>query len=254
MELHLRPLMGMWRREATVYLRERSRIVASIVSPFMWIAIVGVGIDRGLDPQGLPAGLSYLEFIVPGILAQAIMFGTIFYGVYIVWDRKMDVLKAVLVTPVPRSIIFFGKVIGGATQAIIEGALLLVVGWFFVPQLAWVNLPLVFVFVVLTAVLFTSFGLALGSYFTSFEGFRVTSTFIAFPVFFLSGALFPITGLPMWLTWFTRINPLTYSVDAIRGLLVGGLQLGLLLDFVVLSGFTVAAVLFGGWSFNRMRD
>ncbi len=251
---HLRPLMGMWRREATVYLRERSRIVSSIVSPFMWIAIVGVGIERGLNPGTLPGGLSYLEFLVPGILAQAIMFGTIFYGVYIVWDRKMDVLKAVLVTPVPRSVIFFGKVIGGATQAVIEGTLLLLVGWLFVPELSWINLPLVFVFVVLTAVLFTSFGLALGSYFTSFEGFRVTSTFIAFPVFFLSGALFPITDLPTWLTWFTRINPLTYSVDAIRGLLVGGLQLSLLTDFLVLLGFTLAAVAFGGWSFYRMKS
>ncbi|MDX1611859.1 MAG: ABC transporter permease, partial [Candidatus Thermoplasmatota archaeon] len=147
-----------------------------------------------------------------------------------------------------------GKVIGGATQAVIEGALLLLVGWLFVPQLAWANLPLVFVFVVLTAILFTSFGLAMGSYFTSFEGFRVTSTFIAFPVFFLSGALFPITGLPTWLTLFTKANPLTYSVDAIRGLLVGGLQLSLLTDFLVLSGFTLVAVLFGGWSFNRMKD
>lgn len=244
----------MWRREATVYLRERSRIVSSIVSPFMWIAIVGVGIERGLNPANLPGGLSYLEFLVPGILAQAIMFGTIFYGVYIVWDRKMDVLKAVLVTPVPRSVIFFGKVIGGATQAVIEGTLLLLVGWLFVPELSWINLPLVFVFVVLTAILFTSFGLALGSYFTSFEGFRVTSTFIAFPVFFLSGALFPITDLPTWLTWFTRINPLTYSVDAIRGLLVGGLQLSLLTDFLVLLGFTLVAVAFGGWSFNRMKS
>ena len=255
MELYLRPLMGMWRREATVYLRETSRVVASIVSPLMWIAIVGIGIDRGLNPSTERlGGLTYLEFIVPGVIAQAIMFGTLFYGLYIVWDRKMDVLKAVLVTPVPRTVIFFGKVIGGATEAIIEGGLLLILGAVFVGILWW-NLPAILAVVILTAVMFTSIGLALGSFFKSFVGFRVTSTFLAFPMFFLSGALFPLEGLPAWLTWFTTINPLTYAVDALRALTVGGVpQHSYAVSMSVLAAFTVAAVVVGAWSFNRMRD
>lgn len=249
---YLLPLFGMWRREATVYMRERSRLIASIVSPFMWIAIVGIGIERGLQPD-LAGGLTYLEFIVPGIVAQALMFTTLFYGVYIVWDRKMDVLKAVLVTPVPRWVIFVGKVVGGATQAIVEGALLIVISSFFVDVL-WVNLPAVVLVVLLTAILFTSFGLALGSFFESFEGFRITSTFIAFPMFFLSGALFPVTNLPAWLTWFTRVNPLTYSVDPLRALLVGGEQaFPYAMSIGVLVGFTAVSVAVGAWSFNRME-
>lgn len=249
---YLRPLYGMWRREATQYVRERSRVIASIVSPFMWIAIVGIGIERGLKPD-LGSSLTYLDFIVPGIIAQALMFTTIFYGVYIVWDRKMDVLKAVLVTPVPRSVVFFGKVVGGATQAVVEGSILLVVSTFFV-DIHWANLAPALVVVLLTAVLFTSFGLALGSFYESFEGFRITSTFIAFPMFFLSGALFPVVDLPTWLTWFTHVNPLTYSVDALRSLLVGGQQaFSYLVSFSVLAGYTALATIIGGLSFERME-
>ncbi len=253
LDRYLLPLFGMWRREATVYLRERSRIIASIVSPFMWIAIVGIGIERGLQPGNLPAGLSYMEFIVPGILAQALMFTTIFYGVYIVWDRKMDVLKAVLVTPVPRWVIFLGKVVGGATQAIIEGAMLLIIATFFI-SVQWINLAGVVLIVLLTAILFTSFGLALGSFYESFEGFRITGTFIAFPLFFLSGALFPVTDLPTWLTWFTHVNPLTYSVDALRSLIVGTPPaFAYSLSLAVLVGTTALSVVIGAWSFNRME-
>jgi len=160
---------------------------------------------------------------VPGVVAQALMFTTIFYGVYIVWDRKMDVLKVVLVTPVTRTVVFFCKIVGGATQAIVEGTILLAISTFFVDP-SWINLPGFLLVVLLTAILFTSLGLALGSSYVSFEGFRITSTFIAFPMFFLSGALFPLVDLPTWLTWFTHVNPLTYSVDALRSLLVGGQQ------------------------------
>lgn len=252
MRLYLRPLLGMWQREAIVYLREHSRIVSTVVSPIMWVAIVGVGIDRGLQPE-LEGGISYIDFLVPGILAQAIMFGTLFYGLYIVWDRKMDVLKAVLVTPVPRVVIFSGKVVGGATEAIIEGGVLLLMAAFFI-DMQWWNLPAVAGIVVLTAIMFTSIGLALGSFFESFEGFRVTSTFLAFPMFFLSGALFPIDDLPTWLTWFTNVNPLTYSVDAMRGLLVGPHTFSYSLSVAVLAAFTAVSVFVGAWSFNRMKQ
>lgn len=252
MRVFWRPLVGMWRREVVTYLRETSRVVSSIVSPLMWIAIVGIGIDRGLRPE-LAGGINYLEFLVPGIVAQAIMFSTIFYGLYIVWDRKMDVLKAVLVTPVPRSVVFLGKVLGGATQAIIEGAIMLVIALFFITYFWW-NVPALLGVVVLTAVLFTSMGLALGSFFESFEGFRMTSSFLAFPMFFLSGALFPIDDLPAWLTWFVIVNPLTYSVDALRGLMVGVHVYPYAQSLLVLSGFTFAMVLIGGVSFHRMKQ
>ncbi len=252
MRFYVRPLLGMWRREAVTYLREHSRVVSSIVSPVMWIAIVGIGIDRGLRPD-LAGGISYLDFLVPGIVAQAVMFSTIFYGLYIVWDRKMDVLKAVLVTPVPRTVIFFGKVLGGATQAILEGAVMLVIALFFIDYFWW-NVPALFGIIALTAVLFTSLGLALGSFFESFEGFRVTSSFLAFPMFFLSGALFPIDDLPAWLTWFVVVNPLTYSVDALRGLMVGQHVYAYATSIAVLAGFTLAMVLVGAWSFQRMQQ
>lgn len=252
MRLYLRPLFGMWRREVTTYLREHSRVVTSIVSPVMWIAIVGIGIDRGLRPD-LPGGISYLDFLVPGIVAQAVMFSTIFYGLYIVWDRKMDVLKAVLVTPVPRPVVFLGKVLGGATQAILEGVIMLVIAALFISYFWW-NAAFLLGIVALTAVLFTSLGLALGSFFESFEGFRLTSSFLAFPMFFLSGALFPIDDLPAWLTWFVVVNPLTYSVDALRGLMVGVHEYPYGLSIAVLAGFTVAMVLVGAWSFNRMKQ
>lgn len=252
--IHLmRGIYGLWAREATVYRREYSRIVSSLFSPIIWLVFVGTGFSSFVAPENL-GGASYRDFMFSGIIAMSVLFITVFYGLYIVWDRKMDVLKAVLVTPIPRWGLFFGKVLGGATEGVVQAVLVLVLGW---PLVRYdpVVVPAVVLFVVLIAIALTSVGLALGSYFESFEGFQLTSTFLVFPMFFASGALYPTSTLPSWFQGFAVVNPLTYAVDAFRGLLLGPqfYEFGLVTDFLVLSGFAALMIVIGGVSFQRMK-
>jgi len=248
----LQAMYALWLREMKVFLREKPRIVGAIVTPFILIAVIGTGFGATTEfvhPDY--AQFSYEQFMFPGIIAMGVLFGTVFFGLGIVWDRKLDVLKEVLVAPVSRTTIFFGKVIGGSTQAIAQAALMLVVGvlWF---QLSWSGALVALVFATLLAIAFVSVGLFLGSFFESYEGFQLIVNFLVLPLFFLSGALYPVEGLPTWLTWLTRANPATYGVDGLRGALLGVQAFPMWLDAAVLVVFGAAFVLAGAWAFRRM--
>jgi len=249
----LRGMYGLWVREATVYMREYSRIISSLFSPIIWLGVVGTGY-QGFIRLPLPETVTYREYLFPGVLAMTVLFITVFYGLYIVWDRKMDVLKAVLVAPQPRWGLFGGKVLGGATEGLFQGLLILLIGW---PLARYdlVAIPAVVLVVVLIATSLTALGLTLGALFDSYEGFQITSSFIVFPMFFLSGALYPTRGQEAWLYWAHRVNPLTYGVDALRGLLVpaNGFEFGLWFDVGVLLAFCVGMVAVGGLAFQRIR-
>lgn len=248
----LRGMYGLWVREATVYVREYSRIISSLVSPVIWLGIVGTGFNRYFDVPY--EDVTYREFLFPGVLGMTVLFITVFYGLYIVWDRKMDVLKAVLVAPQPRWSLFAGKILGGTTEGLFQALLILVVAWPLV-HYSPVVVPAVIVYVVLIGVSLTALGLALGSYFESYQAFQITSSFIVFPMFFLSGALYPTTGLPPWLYYIHRANPLTYGVDALRGLLVGpeALEFGYVLDGAVLVVFSAVMIVVGAFAFERIK-
>jgi ABC-2 type transport system permease protein len=245
-------MYALWLREMKVFWREKSRVVGAIVTPLVLIAIIGTGFGATTqfnDPRY--AAISYEAFMFPGIVAMGVLFGTVFFGLGIVWDRKLDVLKEVLVAPVSRTTIFFGKVLGGSTQAIAQAALMLLISipWFGVtPMGALVALG----FAALLAIGFVSVGLFLGSFFESFEGFQLIVNFLVLPLFFLSGALYPVEGLPPWLTWLTRANPATYAVDGLRGALLGPHAFSYGLDIVVLVVFGGIFVLAGAWAFKRM--
>lgn len=245
-------LYALWKREVKVFQREKSRVISAMASPILWILLVGTGFGATTeftDPRY--AQFSYQEFMYPGVIAMTVLFGTVFFGMYIVWDRKMDVLKEVLVAPVSRTTIFFGKVLGGSTESFLQGIILLVIGMIFFGvsvKAAILALP----FVVLLAIAFVSVGLFIGSFFDSFEGFQVVVSFLIFPLFFLSGALYPLEGLPTWLSVLTRLNPATYAVDGLRGALLGVHEFHFLVDAAVLVGFGAVFVLAGTWSFRRM--
>jgi ABC-2 type transport system permease protein len=190
---------------------------------------------------------------------MSVLFSSMFYGMYIVWDRKLDFLKEVLAAPVRRSSIFLGKVLGGTTDSLLQAAVLLVLGAALLPflspgfpGLAWravLVLPVVFVL----AIAVSSIGLALGSRFESFEGFQLVSTFVVFPLFFLSGALYPVQGLPPFLSWVVRANPLTYAVDLLRWLLLGSGTVAPLHSAAVLVLFAAVAFGLGAWVFKHMK-
>jgi len=233
-------IAAIWYREWKVFLRERSRIVASIINPILWLLVFGGGLGRNVS---IP-GTDYQAFIFPGILAQAVLFSSVFFGVYIVWDRKIDFLKEVLVAPMSRTSIFIGKVIGGATDSIIQSLILLALGAGFgasgiIPglHLTLLSFAAALLILALTTSSLVSVGLIIGAMMESPEGFQLVSSFLLFPTFFLSGALFPIDRLPAWLAPLVLIDPLTYSVDALRHVILGASHFPLGLDFGIMVAF-----------------
>ena len=242
-------VMAVWRREAIVFKRESSRVVSSIVSPLMWLVLFGGGLSGSVEVHGT----GYQTFIFPGIVIMSVLFTAVFYGVYIIWDRKIDVLKAVLVAPVSRLAIFFGKVLGGCTDALLQAVVVILVGFFFVSYTP-LGLLLALVVVVLTAIGFVALGLALGALFDSLEGFQLIGTFLVFPLYFMSGALFPLDEtVPWWLRTVARFDPATYAVDAARYAMLGISVFPIYVDLLVLTGFAATMVLVGSIAFSRMK-
>ena len=241
-------LYAIWEREVRVYLRERSRVLSSIVSPILWLVVYG----GGLGSQISVSGLSYQAYIYPGIIVMALIFSSVFYGASIVWDKKVDFLKEVLVAPVRRSTAFLGKVAGGATDGLIQASIILLLSPFFGVTVG-LNLVLVYMYMIILLVGLVSIGLIIGSFMESSEGFSLIGGFIIFPLFFLSGALFPLTNLPDWLLTLTLANPLTYGVDAMRGLMLGSYRFGLFVDFSILLTFAAVMVGIGSLAFEHMK-
>jgi len=242
---------SVWWREFKVFQREKSRVISSLVSPLMWLFLFGAGVGSSANVQGVD--VPYQDYIYPGILAMSVLFGSVFFGLYIVWDRKLDVLKAVLVAPVSRVSIFFGKVLGSCTDVTIQVLMLLVFSFLFPSINPW-GIPLAILFLFVTAIAMVSLGLTIGSFFESLEGFQVVSTFLVFPLFFLSGALYPVSDkLPGWLQGVVRLNPLTYTVDGVRGALLGLNTFPLYADMGVIILFSVMMILAGSAAFSRMK-
>jgi ABC-2 type transport system permease protein len=215
----------------------------------MWLFLFGGGVGASVNV----GSVNYQDYIYPGILAMSVLFGSVFFGLYIVWDRKLDVLKAVLVAPVSRISIFFGKVLGGCTDVTIQVVILFFFSFLFPTITPW-GIPLALLILTITSIAMVSMGLALGSLFESLEGFQVIATFVVFPLFFLSGALFPVNDrLPVWLQGLVKLNPLTYTVDGVRGALLGLNAFPLYVDLSVIAFFAVLMVLVGSALFSRMK-
>lgn len=252
----LKGIYALWYREIRVYLRERSRIVSSIVNPIMWLLIIGGGLGSAISF----GGVNYQTFIFPGVLIQATLFSSIFFGVYIVWDKKVDFLKEVLVAPMSRMSIFIGKIVGGATDTITQVSLLLIIGYAFSSlgiitglDINIMTILLTLLFLLVTTTGLVSIGLTIGSLMESPEGFQLIVSFVIFPLFFLSGALFPIDNLPVWLSSLVFFNPMTYAVDGIRGIIVGISQFNPVFDFMILCAFSSVMIVVGSFAFKKMK-
>lgn len=249
LQRELSGIYAVWWREFKVFKREKSRVISSIVQPLMWLFLFGTGIGAGVNI----GSLNYRDYIYPGILSMSVLFGSVFFGLYIVWDRKLDVLKAVLVAPISRISIFFGKVLGGCTDVMLQILILFLFSFLFPSIHIW-GIPLAFLLLLLTSIALVSLGLALGSLMESLEGFQVISSFLIFPLFFLSGALFPIDNrLPGWLQGLVKLNPLTYAVDGARGALLSMNVFPLYIDFSVIIVFAAIMLGLGSILFSRMK-
>lgn len=252
-------IQAVWLREFKVFQRETSRVIASVASPLLWMVLFGAGLGTRVD-LGLGRDINYTTFIFPGVIVMSVLFGTMFYGLYIVWDKKLDFLKEVLVAPVSRSSVFIGKVLGGTTDPMVQTVVMLTLGAVLLQLLdpafqgiSLVGAILVVPVVFLVAVAIAALGLGIGSMFDSFEGFQVVGSFVSFPLFFLSGALYPLDGLPPYLQVLTTLNPMTYAVDLIRTLLIGVGQIPVLTSVAVLVAFAALMLAFGIVMFQRMK-
>ena len=242
----------LWLREFKVYLREKSRLVASTFTPLLWLFVIGNGFGSSTTLTSLHA-IDYQKFIFPGIICMSVIFSAVFFGSYIIWDRKFDFLKSVMVSPVSRGTIFTGKTLGGMTNSLIQTIILLVVGIIIGIPFSPLSIIETAAVILLLSFALTSLGLTIGSYMTSLEGFQMIVSFVVFPLFFLSGALFPLDRLPTWLSVLTTIDPATYSVDALRQIILGIGSKPLAIDILILALYTAGLGLLGTFSFRRMK-
>lgn len=250
--LLLEKVYALWLREFKVFLRERSRLVASTFTPLLWLFVIGIGFGSvaTLPSEG---SIAYQKFIFPGIVCMSVIFTSVFFGSYVIWDRKFDFLKSVMVAPVSRGTIFVGKALGGMTSSLIQAAILLFVGALIGVPYSPLGVVEAVVIVLLLSFTLTLLGLALGSYMQSLEGFQMIVSFVVFPLFFLSGALFPLDKLPSWLSVLTSVDPATYGVSAMRTAILGVGTRPFALDMAILLAFTVSLGAIGIYSFKRMK-
>jgi ABC-2 type transport system permease protein len=192
--------------------------------------------------------------MAPGIVAMGVLFTSIFSGIGLLWDRQFGFLKETLVAPVPRLTIMAGRTLGGATIAIIQGTLVLIVCMLvgFRPE-SWSAVPVAFMFMALIAVVFAALGTAIGSTLKDMQGFQLIMNFLIMPIFFLSGALFPLDNLPAALTVATRLDPLAYGVDGLRSAFIGVSAMGVLVDVSVLAVLSAVFLLLGARAFSRIQ-
>jgi ABC-2 type transport system permease protein len=240
---------ALWYRELKVFSREKSRIVSSLFTPLLWIIVFGGGLGSAISL----GGVNYQVFIFPGILTMTILFSSVFFGLYIVWDKKIDFFKEVLVAPLSRTTIFAGKMVGGSIDALLQGCAMLLFGVLLGIKYNVIAVAISFLFMFILACALVSLGLIIGSNMESVEGFQLIVSFLVFPMFFFSGALFPIKNLPTYLLVFTALDPVTYAVDGLRGVLLGTSQLPVTLNLIVLTCFAFVMVAIGTWSFKRLK-
>jgi ABC-2 type transport system permease protein len=220
----LRAVSIVWRRELIRFRRDRLRAVTSLIQPLLFLLVLGTGLSS-LAQGSMPPGVSFKAFIYPGVLAMSVLFTAIFSAASIVWDREFGFLREMLVAPVSRSAIVIGKILGGATIATFQGIIMLALA----PLADVPYNPVLMIILVgellLLAFTLTAFGVMMAARITQFQAFMALTQMLVFPLFFLSGALYPLTGLPGWLSVLTRIDPLTYVVGPMRHAVLSHLNL-----------------------------
>lgn len=247
----MRAVYVMWLREVKRFLRSKSRIIGSLGQPILFLVALGYG----LGPVFAKAGQgNYVDFIAPGVIGMSIIFSAIFNGMQVIWDRQFGFLKETMVAPVSRLAIMFGRTLGGATVASFYGILVLVVTVLigFRPA-AWFGVVPAILVMLLIALLFSALGIAVASRLRDMQGFQLIMNFLVMPLFFLSGALFPLQNAPSVLMLIARFDPLSYGVDALRYFLIGVSVFPLALDIGVLVLITALFLLLGAYSFSKIE-
>lgn len=247
----MRAIYILWLRELKRYTRSRAQIVASLGQPLLYLLVLGFGLGPVFQRAG---NGSYFQFVAPGVVGMSVLFSSIFSGLGLLWDRQFGFLKETMVAPVPRIQIMIGRTLGGSTVAIIQGllvSLVCVLAGF--RPVNYYTIPFALGFMVLIALLFAALGMAIGSGLQDMQGFQLIMNFLVLPIYFLSGALFPLVGLPKVLAIITSLDPLSYGIDGMRSCLLGHTVFGAVTDLLVLAIVGSILMVFGAWRFTRIE-
>jgi ABC-2 type transport system permease protein len=241
----------MWFRQIKKYWRSKPRMIASLGQPMLFLVALGFGFGAIYSQAGQG---NFIDFLVPGIIAMSILFTAMFTGIEVIWDRQFGFLKETLVAPVSRMRIFLGRVLGGATVSTAQGLIVLIITFFIgYRPFNLLYLPVALVFMFSIAILFTAFGTAIASRMEDMQAFPLVMNFIVMPIFFLSGALFPLNDVPSVINTVARFNPLSYGVDGLRASLSGVSHLGIFTDFIILAILFVLMLLLGAYLFEKIE-
>jgi len=241
----------MWLREVKKYLRSRSRIAGALGQPILYLLALGYGWGSVFQAAGHG---SYIHFLAPGVIGMAIIFTSIFNGMQIIWDRQFGFLKETQVAPVSRVAIMLGRTFGGATAATAQGSIVLALTLLFgFHPVSWALVVPAILMMFLVASLFSALGITVASFLTDMQGFQLIMNFLVMPMFFLSGALFPLQNVPALLLALATIDPLSYGVDGLRALLIGGPHFGIATDVAVLLTIAVILLGIGSYQFTKIE-
>ena len=252
--IQLRPIYVICMREFVKFFREKSRLLGTLARPILWLFVVGNGMNSLIKPQ---AGLSYMQFIFPGMIGMTILFSSIFSSISIVWDREFGFMKEMLVAPISRLSIVIGKAISGTLISVAQAIIILLLTPFLGIHLTFLQFVEIVAAAFLVSFCITSLGILIAARLTSFDGFNIIMNFLVMPMLFLSGAMYPVTSLPPTLRHLTHINPLTYGIDTFKHVLLKnsappmGPEFSLMLDLLIVTGISIVMLTFAALSFRR---
>jgi ABC-2 type transport system permease protein len=249
--MELDVLYILWLRQMKRYVRSRSRVLGAIGQPVLFLLALGYGVGAVYRKAGQG---DYLEFLVPGIIVQTLLFSGVFWGIQILFDKRFGFLKEMLVAPVSRVKILLGNALGGATISLFQAVMVFVISIIlgFRPH-DWLLVPVAFLISLALSIMLTSFGAGIASMVEDFQGFQGINNFLIFPLFFLSSALYPLNNVPGWLRILSEINPLSYCVDGLRYTLIHQAHFGLGKDLIVIVVSLIVSIAFAVNRFNRIQ-
>ena len=241
----------LWLRQMKKYRRSGLRMLLSIVQPLVYFLALGYGFNSIFEKAGQG---SYIQFIVPGVIAQTILFTSIFWGANVIFDKQFGFLKETLVAPVPRTLVMMGSALGGATIGVIQGIVLFIIALIFgFHPYSWAALSLTVLFMIMLSLAMVSFSSGIGAVVNDMPGFMAVTNFLVVPLFFLSGSMYPLNNIPGVMKVIASINPLSYAVDAMRATLINQSHFGLATDFIVMSATLIVLAAFSVYRFKRIE-
>ncbi len=257
---NLKGAFTIWYRDVLRYVRDRARLVTSLAQPLLFLFVFGDGLSSAMTNLG-GGHLDFKQFMFPGILGMTVLFTSIFSAVSIVWDREFGFFKEVMVAPVSRVAVALGKVAGGSTIAMFQGAIILILAPFIGIHMTLGQIIVLLALMLLLAGVMTSLGILIAARQRTMEGFQMIMNFLLMPMFFLSGAFFPLNNVPLWMEWLSKVDPVTYGVDPLRQVILRESVPAMVLemirlhpirtDVLIMLGFGLAFIVPAVWLFSR---